>query len=83
MPITEWTVRNGERFPAYTLEQLKRIAEAAWDIQYLIPHPDDLEGFDAAADAVRIREFNRAIQALPRLVEACAPPYQSWKKQKP
>jgi hypothetical protein len=61
--MMEWTTdENGERFPVYTAEQAQRIARAAWGIHFLLPHPDDVTDPKYAAD---IREFNRAMQALP------------------
>jgi hypothetical protein len=68
----EWTTRvkilcevvvPDERIPEggdntdYTPSDLMRIAGAAWDVQHLLPHPDDASPEWAAA----LREFNRAI----------------------
>lgn len=43
----------------YSNEDLTRIAHAAWNIQHLLPHPDDEPTW-----AAEIREFRRALQKL-------------------
>lgn len=58
MTFQRWYTReDGERFPEYTPEQLKRLAEAAWGVHFLLPHPDDAPQQYAAA----LREFNSAL----------------------
>jgi hypothetical protein len=52
-------VRGIPRGITYTDEGLRRIANAAWDIQHLLPHPDDEKTW-----AAEIREFHRALQNL-------------------
>jgi len=65
MSLPKWTTDSrGERIPEYTLEELKRIAEAAWGVNGLVPHPDDAHSDE---DAANIREFNRALKCLPKL----------------
>jgi hypothetical protein len=55
-------IRGIPRGITYSEADLLRIAHAAWDIQHLLPHPDDEPTW--ASD---IREFHRAMQKLPPL----------------
>jgi hypothetical protein len=55
-------VRGIPRGITYSNEDLIRIAHAAWDIQHLLPHPDDEPTW-----AWPLREFHRALQKLPSL----------------
>lgn len=48
----------------YTPDDLKRIADAAWNVRCLVSHPDDVWSEQLAAD---IREFNRALDQFPPL----------------
>jgi hypothetical protein len=43
----------------YSNEEMLRIVHAAWDIQHLLPHPDDMPQW-----APQLREFHRALQKL-------------------
>ena len=52
-------IRGIPRGVVYTNEGLLRIANAAWNILHLLPHPDDEPEW-----ATQIREFNRALQNL-------------------
>jgi hypothetical protein len=64
-PLMEWvTDEYGQKYPKYTEEQAQRIARAAWGIHFLLPHPDNEKQY-----AEGIREFNRSIQCLPKLVK--------------
>lgn len=49
----------------FALWELVRIAHAAWEIQHLVPHPDDQPQWSR-----QIREFKRAIQNIPPLDES-------------
>jgi hypothetical protein len=40
----------------------QRVVDAAWGVQHLLPHPDDVA---SAEDAARLREFHRAIVKIP------------------
>lgn len=57
---------DGERYPEYSQEQLLRISRAAWAIQHLVPHPDDID-FGGEETRAAIREFRRALECLPKL----------------
>ena len=52
-------IRGIPRPITYSNEELLRIVNAAWDIQHLLPHPDDERTW-----ATEIREFHRALQKL-------------------
>ena len=54
---------DGSQLPKYTEEQAQRIARAAWGVQHLLPHADDVADEDAAA----VREFQRALIDAPPL----------------
>ncbi len=65
--MLKWKVReDGERYPDYTPEQAQRIAEAAWGVHYLLPHPDDVGDKEHAAS---LRKFHRALIDAPPLKE--------------
>lgn len=53
---------NGEPLPIFTNEEAQRVALLAWEIQFALPHPDDVA---TPEEATLIREFNRAVQGLP------------------
>lgn len=50
----------------YNQEEAERLIDAAWGVQHLIPHPDDV---NSPEDARAIRQFNRALIKLPPLEE--------------
>lgn len=52
-------IRGIPRGITYSIEGLLRIAHAAWNIQHLLPHPDDQTTW-----AAELREFHRALQNL-------------------
>lgn len=57
------TDEKGERYPDYTLEELKRIAKACWHVHALLPHADEVKW----EHADNVREFHRAMECLPPL----------------
>lgn len=60
------TYRGKPRGFVFTDAQAQRIVDLAWDVQHLLPHPDDVS---SPEDADALREFHRAITLLPPLPE--------------
>ena len=57
--VRDQFIRGIPRGIKYTDDGLLRIANAAWNILHLLPHPDDEPQW-----GVQLREFNRALQNL-------------------
>lgn len=51
---------NGDPRPIYTDGEAQQIAELAWNVQFILPHPDDA----LPGEATLIRNFNRVLQGL-------------------